>query len=38
MHPDVAKSLPWWLSQFKKSKRQDETIKNINWANLILIL
>ena len=40
LHPDVAKSLPCWLSQFGfiKRQRQDATNKNFNWANLILIL
>ena len=46
LHPDFAKSLPCWLSQFSFSKlrqptgqrRQDATNKNFNSANLILML
>ena len=41
---DVAKSLPCWLSQFRKGKLRQPTgqsssnVKNFNWANFIFIL
>ena len=38
--PDDAKSLPCWLSQFRKAELRQPTgqQKKFNWANLILIL
>ena len=43
--PDIAMSLPFWLSQFRKAKLrqptgqcQEATKKDFNWANLLLIL